>query len=289
MAAITTNLASTATNLAFSGTNLVSATTNLSPVFTNAAGTVSGGGVEPTYCTVIWLMALGVLLGSLGLFCYQRAILKSETAKDKWEFPKILGMGIAAVALVPAFLRTVSSNLVKETETSFEARLVLVAFCVAATMAAKKFIGTLPEQLLNLADKTAAQAAETQKNLQIVAEVVADRTGKPPPEPKVNDGEEKTVSPVTGYDWKGEFVIRALLNPKYPAGRTVAGLAFDTGLTVTGVHDYLRQLDKNGDAQIFAGHPNKGPLWHLTTLGHQKFANHKWDESGGSMVEVGIQ
>ena len=234
-------------------------------------------------------MATGVILGSIGLYCFQRATLRSEAANDKWEFWKILGMGTAAVALVPAFLRTVSSNLIKETETGFEAKLVLVAFCVAATVAARKFIGTLPEKLLNMTDKALAQGAENQKDIQKVAEVVADRTAKPLPEPPSVAEQNVGRAPVSGYTWKDLLLIRALLNPKYVVGRTVAGLALDSGLAVEEVQRYLRKLQDAGDVAIFTGNPVKGPLWHLTRNGRQKIATMQFDDSGPTGVDVGFE
>src|ERR1035441_4975667 len=123
-------MSTTATNLASAATNLTTGTDyNSTNLF-----------LLPHYCpfasgpfNVILLMAVGVIVGSVGLFCYQRSSLPPEKTKDIWELAKILGMGAAAVALVPAFLRNVSSPFIAETETSFEAKLVFIAFCVAAT------------------------------------------------------------------------------------------------------------------------------------------------------------
>lgn len=270
-------------------TNLASTATNLLQVSTNAPAMPHGCVFDSSSITVLLLMAAGVILGSFGSFCYQRAALPSEKARDKWELLKILGMGIASVALVPAFLRTVSSNLIKETETSFEAKLVFIAFCVAATLAAKKFIGTLPEKLLNLANKAVDQAAEAQSDVRKVAEVVAERTAKPVQEPAATSDQRKVTGPVSGYDWKEVLIIRALLNPKYTVGRTGVGLAFDSGLTVTEVNRYLQKLQDNGDVAIFTGNPIKGPLWHLTQLGRQKVASLRFEGGSGSVADVGIE
>lgn len=283
-----TNLTNTAANLISEVTNGSSLSTNLAALKTNLPASTTNAlsaGQLPDYISIIALMTIGVAIGSIGLFCYQRAVVQGDAAKDKWELAKLVGMGLAAVALVPAFLRTISSNLLMDTATGLEPKLVFVAFCVAATLVAKRLIATLPLKLLNLAKEAAA--VEGEKREHKMAEAVAKRLPQTAKEPPTQAVEATAATPtMTGYDWKCLKVIRALLNPRYPQGRTVAGIAFDTGLTPPDIQTYLTQLQGPGEASIFTGNPNKGPIWHLTPTGRQKFGSFT---SGGDNADLGIQ
>jgi hypothetical protein len=285
LTAAAANLVSVITNGTSLSINLPTQGTNVPGDSTNALSAAPANAAVPDWGSVIALMIIGVAIGSIGSFCYQRVIVQGDKAKDKWELPKLAGMGAAAVALVPAFLRTISSNLVKDTATGLEPKLVFVAFCVAATLAAKRLIGTLPEKLLNLAQQAAEQTA--QKEVQKVAEAVANRLPSTAKEPPTEHTSRNAAGPVvTGYDWKGLAVVRALLNPRYPQGRTVAGTAFDTGLTPPDVQHCLTQLQGNGDAAVFTGNPAKGPIWYLTIAGRQKLGILG---TPGAEADIGIQ
>ena len=328
MSEISTNLGLGGTNILAEGTNVASTVTNASAPGTNAASALadSANAAVVHHCclfssnsfTVLSLMASGVILGSVGSFCYQRHALASEKSRDKLELLKILGMGVAAVALVPAFLRTVASNLIQETQNSFEAKLVLLAFCVAATIVARRLIGTFPEKLFNLVKEQQAGLDAQKEAVTKITEVVADIRAahrdepttpasppaasptaattaeatvgqNPPTEPGAPIRRGATPSAVTGYDWKAVLIVRALLNPRYRVGRTLAGVAFDSGLTVTDVQHYLQLLQERGDVAIFTGNPIKGPLWHLTRLGRQRVGNLRFDDGNDSVADVGIE
>jgi hypothetical protein len=305
MANMTTNLTSTLID----ATNTLRTAANGAGAATNSVAPLGGHEAASHSCTVVLLMAAGALLGTIGLVAYQRSAFSSDYPRDRWDWLKILSMAVAAVALVPAFLRTVSSKLLSEAETTLEARLVFVAFCVAAALAARRLIGTLPAKLLSLEKET----SQTRQDLERVAEVVANRTAThrdeprndqepaderreqpepPQPEPAhqgIQVGPGPGVRPrqaVAGYDVNELSVIRALLNPRYPQGRSVTGLAFDTGLTVPQVQNYLAHLQADGLAAVFGANPNRGPLWHLTNQGRALFANRDLPPAD---ADVGIQ
>lgn len=282
-----TNLAATAATI---GATMTSnpVTTNITALKTNSPAGATNAlapAQVPDYATVVALMTIGVVIGSVGLFCYHRAVTQQDAAKDKWELFKLFGMGIAAVALVPAFLRTISSNLLTEMATGLEPKLVFIAFCVAATLVAKRLIATLPLKLLNLAKEAAA--AEGDKREQKIADAVAKRLPQTATEPPPAVAEARVATPaLTGYDWKCLKVIRALWNPRFPQGRSVAGIAFDTGLTASDVQTYLSQLQNLSEVTIFTGNPNRGALWHLTANGRNKFQS---VANGGDNADLGIQ
>jgi len=284
-----TNLSTAASGLAAAETNLNIASTTISNFATNSIGTPNEGLLSLDSFTILLLMGTGVVVGAFGSFCYQRHALPAEKFRDKWELPKILGMGVAAVALVPAFLRTISSNLIQEAETNLESKFVFVAFCVAATLAAKKFIGTLPEKLLDVANRAAEQAAEAKSDVRKVADVVAQRTPPNLKEPEPGNSQSNIDNPVTGYNWKELRLIRALLDPKYSIGRSVTGLALDSGLTPTEIQGFLQKFQSNGVVDRFIGQASKGIRWHLTRSGREKVSFLKPEAGTDVIADVGIE
>jgi len=244
---------------------------------TNLVSSVPGA-TASNWEIILFLMVLGCLIGTVALWCFQR-VLSGEKTEDKWEMLKILGMGVGAVALVPVFLRMISSSLLKEAEANIEARFVFLGFCVAAAVTARRFLSVVPQKLLDTvasaqrnATEAKKQADEAQERVTSVGNAVADRTSvelQPPPEEILKTMRSGSIS---AYDWKALRLIRAFLNPKFPKSRTTTGLAFDSGLTVVETLKYLEQLEKNGDVVQFLGDSKKGTWWALTAEGRQKFS-----------------
>lgn len=135
---------------------------------TNAVSIPTGETSDGSFWVPIALMFIGAVVGSIAVWCYQGVVSSKDNSagtrhsgkkevnsrQDIREFLKIFGMGIGCVALIPAFLRTISSNLFGETMTSVEARFVFVGFCVAATVSARRFLTTVPKQILDSVART---------------------------------------------------------------------------------------------------------------------------------------
>jgi hypothetical protein len=281
--------------------------------------------------SIIGIMFLGMVIGSIGSVCYEMAKAPVESDADskkktdkpsssvQWQdlFGRLgitMGMGVAAVALVPAFLRTVSSNLIKDAQESFESKLVLFAFCVAATLIAKKLIGTLPEQLFNLAKDAKKRSVENEATTTKLLTEFANRTATlatriaAPAHPAADGAAPEVPGPATAqpaiaapvapqnhplptYNYPEFLVMLAFLNPRYPDGRTTVGLAMDTGLTMGQVAAALNRLTIDGHIRQTELLSRDLNLWQLTNLGRNTFSGRiTAEETGGlSPRDVGIQ
>jgi hypothetical protein len=199
-----------------------------------------------------------------------------EPPKNKFfEFCKILGMGIGAVALVPVLLHMISSSLLKEAETSMESKFVLLGFCVAATVAARRVLTVIPQKLLDAVDRIDKKTDDQQEQLHAGLNAVANRTAPTlqPPPPDIQEAIKS--SSASKYNWKALRLIRAFFNPKFTKSRTVTGLAFDSGLSIDETLRYLEQLRKDGDVHKFPGDPKKGSWWTMTADGRKNFSSLK--------------
>lgn len=111
-----------------------------------------------------------VFSGAMGGFARYQWDKNEENSRVESWFHFVV-MGIAAAFLVPLFLNTISSSLIKETETDPSKFFILIGFCIAASMYAKKFIGSVAEKTL---EELKAENKKTSVKLTGVEERVKD-------------------------------------------------------------------------------------------------------------------
>jgi len=268
-----------------------------------ATNSVVGGAaaLEPhanvNWGCVIGLMLLGAFIGTLALWCYQLTVPSSTDKKDPWIFLKNFGMGLGAVALVPAVLQTISSNLLTQASTNVDARFILVSFCVAAAYASRRFLAVVPEKILDSLKTTAedasqakAKAEAAQSQTAKLTEVVANKTASASAMSQTAVAPAiQTILQANGYDTNCLLVIQALFDSQYPAARTVAGMAMDTGLTTDQVSKWARRMELNGDVEPYAGDPTRGTWWRLTDSGKTKLAALQPQSTGIQVFRSNIQ
>jgi tetratricopeptide (TPR) repeat protein len=117
-----------------------------------------------------------LLSGVLGGFARYQWDKTEENAKAKSSF-SFMVVGIAAAFLVPLFLNSISSNLIKETESDPSKFFIVIGFCIAASMYAKKFIDSVAREALKDSKKAIAESKEA-KGLANEAKREAKREAK---------------------------------------------------------------------------------------------------------------
>lgn len=103
-----------------------------------------------------------------------------------WSQPIIIG--IAAAFLVPLFLQTISSQLLKEGYSNYLSLLVFAGFCLVAAISSKAFINTLSDKILQTA-KEAKIVAREAKNESEKAKDTSETAQKTAAEAKENSAD----------------------------------------------------------------------------------------------------
>jgi hypothetical protein len=184
-------------------------------------------------------------------------------------------VGVAAAALVPLFLNTLSSNVlanILNPMSNDEARrslLIFGGFCLIAAISSTAFIRTISDRVLRMEVKAARQEASDAKTKAVhveetVAPIVAKETEPEasPTRARVTGAhaelsEEAAASP--------EDQVLQFLVPGRWTFRTLPGLAKDTGLDLAEIERIVHDLHRRGLVDRIAT-PN-GERWLLTPEG----------------------
>ncbi len=171
-------------------------------------------------------------------------------------FRKSVLLGLTAAATVPLFLKTVSSELLKEClEGNAVSYFVFFGFCTIAAIFSSKFLQSLGDKLL----QEIKEVKQKQEDLTETTDALVSQNSDPSetditviPAPGAGDGSEfesfrsgdtpKSVVSVLSDEQK---VVAILQGSKF-AFRTVEGLAKDTGMDQGSVQNKLLDLEIQG-------------------------------------------
>lgn len=198
---------------------------------------------------ILFLTAIMALMGVLGglINYFINGDTESKPRKDCFrEVLKACIIGIGASLLVPLFLNMISSDLLKETESSQYNILVFAGFCLIAAITSKTFIGTISERILQEAEEANAQAREAKKKIEQVESNIRPIINKAT-EQDYNDEdiiEEDNLGFNEG-DLEEIVILKAIANGKYTY-RTLNGLSKVTKLKKEVVNEKLTQLITEG-------------------------------------------
>lgn len=114
-----------------------------------------------------WILFSTILLaGAFGGYArYQWELSEGNGKEGAWVF---IVTGVASSFLVPLFLNTISSSLIKDIPKEQEKLLILIGFSVAAGAFAKQFIGSVAKKALELS-KQANQVAIEARQVAVAA------------------------------------------------------------------------------------------------------------------------
>lgn len=184
-------------------------------------------------------------------------------------------IGIGASFLVPLFLATISSSLIKNlldparsAGTSADA-FVFFGFCLIGAISSRAFIQTLSAKVLKAADEAqikAQQASNAVAELKSETEPFILQKTEPDDQPSdrltPSDDEMNLTE-------DGKTVLKAIIHPKYVL-RTKSGISKQSKLEPTLVAEQLNILKKN--ALVDQIERQNGERWALTARG-QKLAD----------------
>mgnify|MGYP001590195545 CR=1 FL=1 len=98
--------------------------------------------------------------------------------KGRWgSWIKPVIIGIAAAFLVPLFLQTISSQLLRDGYSNYLYLLVFAGFCLVAAISSKAFITTLSDKILQVAKEAKKEAREAKNEAEQAKENSVDAQG----------------------------------------------------------------------------------------------------------------
>jgi len=171
-------------------------------------------------------------------------------------FRKSVLLGLTAAATVPLFLKTVSSELMKEClEGNAVSYFVFFGFCTIAAIFSSKFLQSLGDKLL----QEIKEVKQKQEDLTETTDALVSQNSDPSetdipviPTPGAGDGSEfesfkpgdssKSAAPAPSEEQK---VLAMLQNSRF-AFRTVEGIAKDAGMDLGSVKSRLLELETRG-------------------------------------------
>ncbi|MEA2735838.1 MAG: hypothetical protein QOE14_2289 [Humisphaera sp.] len=182
---------------------------------------------------------------------------------------------VATVAsfLVPLFLNTISSNLIKEARCDVLELLVFAGFCLIAALSASRFIQTLTDRVVELAKDAKKEAAKAKATAQAAEEKVEDleedRT-EPEPAAKTSDA-AMAMRAMKPADEATVKILQALNNPRW-IYRTATGIAKDANLDRAVVMSKLDQMMRDGLVANVPSRKTGADRWKLTAAGRTAIA-----------------
>lgn len=120
--------------------------------------------------THFWtLIVIIIIIGSFGgyLNYLHNFDTTTEESKNRVEKFKYIFLGIGASILVPAFLKMIASDLIKETKPFDNINyLIFGGFCLVASIFSRRFITTIGERILEAAKNAEASSKEAKKEIE---------------------------------------------------------------------------------------------------------------------------
>ena len=220
---------------------------------------------------VAWLLSTIAICGVIGGIIGYIEELNSGKNGDIWHFLKYLLLGLSAAFVVPLFLNTISSTLIKDvlntgSPGSIVSLLVVAGFCLIASISSRRFIERITDKILqqvnqavevaNSADKKADTAVLKAKEAEQKAENADEKVDlfsepdllEPPQQhswPRISslittEYRNSQSEPLT-LDHNQMKVLKAMINSTFSA-RALSGLMNDTELDEGDLTEALSSL-----------------------------------------------
>lgn len=232
----------------------------------------------------------------MGLFGGLANFFSTRTDKDGWwHFGKCIVCGIAAAVVVPLFLQTIQSDLMKKLGQEEINYLFFAGFCLIAAFTSRSFLDSVAKQALTKANDAVEQAEQNKTKTEALADDVesvkaevrplADNVTENPLEPVVTPQESSASAEppadmvieqggpkhvVARVDANGLKILTALVPGKFTF-RSIEGLEKETGLERAEIISELIWFKQSGLANQIKR--ENGPRWYITAKGRKQILN----------------
>ncbi|MCC6410243.1 MAG: hypothetical protein IT270_01215 [Saprospiraceae bacterium] len=219
---------------------------------------------------LILLIAGGGVLGGLANYFMNR----TQPGWLKGDFWKSVVVGVAAAAVVPLFLQTVSSDLVNDclktdSENQVVSCLVFFGFCTIAAIFSSRFLTSIADKVLREVEEMKQTQAELVQTTDALVDVNSDDQGAAEPLESLktgsavdDDGLEAfsrdatpapQLSPEEKLLWNMQHGRRSF--------RTVDVLAREAGMDVSTVENMLQSMENRGLVNKMRRNSDGVTLW----------------------------
>ncbi|MEA2710790.1 MAG: hypothetical protein QOF78_3391 [Phycisphaerales bacterium] len=262
----------------------------------NAAATAgsdgAGGEVAPpapatkpaadacSYWRVFWVMLLsGLIAGTRNILVAweeeKKASATSSVPFDaayRWRLvARHLIVAVAASFLIPLFLSMISSQLLQEARCYIDKLLILAGFCLVAGLSATRFIETVSDRVIKMAEDAKKQAANANAKADVAKEAAAgvqETLIEPPPPSPARDAVRaaaRAAMPAVANDQKA--VLRALAASPH-ALFTTESITAKLAKDVPSVEEALRALAAQNLVRVLPRINRPGEfVWGITEAG----------------------
>lgn len=218
------------------------------------------------------LMLVGGLLGGTISYFYHedyREIRLGKARPGRWQrlFPllmrKRLLLGIGAAFLVPVFLDSIESNILKPDAPEPKDLLVFFGICVAAAIFSSRFIGSVSERLLKQAEAKAEEAISETRQVRLNQRALSLSKQQLDPETsagvdqeelqeaiRLADGQTRSLVFMQARDFRERFFWRD------PAKLSQAVPIFETLIALDEAHKYHRNQANLGYCLLYKADPD---------------------------------
>ncbi|MNJ54966.1 hypothetical protein D3C77_504340 [compost metagenome] len=178
-----------------------------------------------------------------------------------WDVAKNALLGICAALMVPLFLNTISSTLLQEilsgTELDSIKYLILIGFCLIASISAQKFIRLMSANVIKELKEVKEKAEDAQTKAKSALEATESSM-----EPEAGPLSSEDQKVFTGLDPTTKSVLIHLLDGPYTM-RSATGLAQELELKLELVNEALAALQEMNFVRRGVNAKNQ-KRWYLT-------------------------
>lgn len=223
---------------------------------------------------LLLVMVASGLLGGVVNFIYSYSNGRKKMVQFV-DLIKSMITGVAAALLVPIFLNTISSNIVKESETDDVKLLVFAGFCVIAAVSSKAFIRAISNRVLERVNRVEedvqAVKAEIQPMVLKHSELNKAYSRKEKAEGTKSTVQVNNAGASVPDETQSIKVLEKLADSDY-AFRSIEGLARDVNMEPEQVRECLEHCVSSGLAGQIEN--SLGVRFYITEDGQSHLLSH---------------
>lgn len=210
------------------------------------------------------ILILIILSGTIGgTVSYLLELNKKEPFFKNRDLFKSIFIGISASLLVPLFLNTISSNLIKESETDNNKLFVFIGFCLVAAISSKRFIQSLSEKVLSELREVKDEVKDVKKDVDVLAEKETENEEKS----EIKDEDEPSHPMIFNPNDSDRIKVLKCLSDSRFSFRSIKGLSQQTNVDETLLNELINELIK--DKFVDQSVREKGIRFYITKDGRE--------------------